>query len=165
MRNAAREVDFLGCDSGSCGCQLHQAAPETPGVRAVDVAEEVYFARGVPHTLGGQVLLDGQLYGTNSEGTVSADFLTGEIHWQADGGPGAVLYADGHLYIHFESGEVALVEATPEGYREKSRFTPPDPPEHLLGPREMAWAYPVVANGRLYIRDLGTLWCYDIKAR
>jgi hypothetical protein len=28
---------------------------------------------------------------------------------------------------------------------------------------EKAWAYPVVANGRLYIRDLGTLWCYDIK--
>ena len=27
-----------------------------------------------------------------------------------------------------------------------------------------AWAYPVVANGRLYIRDLGTLWCYDIRA-
>jgi outer membrane protein assembly factor BamB len=28
---------------------------------------------------------------------------------------------------------------------------------------EKAWAYPVVANGRLYIRDLGTLWCYDVK--
>jgi len=28
---------------------------------------------------------------------------------------------------------------------------------------EKAWAYPVVANGRLYIRDLGTLWCYDIR--
>ena len=27
-----------------------------------------------------------------------------------------------------------------------------------------AWAYPVVANGRLYVRDMGVLWCYDIKA-
>jgi hypothetical protein len=27
-----------------------------------------------------------------------------------------------------------------------------------------AWAYPVVANGRLYIRDLDTMWCYDIQA-
>ena len=26
-----------------------------------------------------------------------------------------------------------------------------------------AWAYPVVANGRLYVRDLGMLWCFDIK--
>ena len=63
--------------------------------------------------------------------------------------------------MHGENGDVALVEATPEAYREKGRFTPPDPPKHSS--REMAWAYPVVANGRLYIRDLGTLWCYDVK--
>jgi outer membrane protein assembly factor BamB len=30
---------------------------------------------------------------------------------------------------------------------------------------EKAWEYPVVANGRLYVRDVGTLWCYDVKAR
>jgi hypothetical protein len=54
-----------------------------------------------------------------------------------------------------------LVEATPEGYREKGRFTPPDQPERG---RSKAWAYPVVANGRLYIHDMGTLWCYDVKA-
>jgi hypothetical protein len=28
---------------------------------------------------------------------------------------------------------------------------------------EKSWVYPVVANGRLYIRDDGTLWCYDVK--
>jgi hypothetical protein len=58
-----------------------------------------------------------------------------------------------------------LVEASPAGFREHGRFAPPNPPEHLRGPREMAWAYPVVANGRLYIRDLGTLWSYDIADR
>jgi hypothetical protein len=26
-----------------------------------------------------------------------------------------------------------------------------------------AWEYPVVANGRLHVRDVGTLWCYDVK--
>ena len=59
-----------------------------------------------------------------------------------------------------------MVEATPEGYREKGRFTPPDQPKHKqAGPySEKAFAYPVIANGRLYIRDLGTLWAYDIKA-
>jgi outer membrane protein assembly factor BamB len=129
-------------------------------------AEEVYFERSVPNTLGGQVLLNGYLYGTNPEGAVCAEFLTGKVVWQSKGvGPGAVLYADGHLYIHGESGEVAMIEATPEAYREKGRFTPPDKPEHPRGPREMAWAYPVVANGRLYIRDLGTLWAYDVKGQ
>ncbi len=128
-------------------------------------AEEVYFARGVPNSMGGQVLLDGDLYGTNPDGPVSVDFLTGEVNWQADGGPGAALLADGRFYFHLESGEVRLVEATPEEYREKGRFTPPGPPARRNGDREMAWVYPVVANGRLYLRDLGTLWCYDIAAR
>jgi hypothetical protein len=55
---------------------------------------------------------------------------------------------------------VALVEATPEAYREKGRFTPPDAP-NVGQPR--AWAYPVVANGRLYIRDADVVWCYDVR--
>jgi outer membrane protein assembly factor BamB len=127
-------------------------------------AEEVYFERAVPNTLGGQVLLDGYLYGTNSEGMAASEFLTGKLAWQAQtGGPGAVLYADGRFYVHFENGDVALVEATTEAYREKGRFTPPNQPEHPRGPREAAWAHPVLANGRLYIRDLGTLWCYDVR--
>jgi len=130
-------------------------------------AEEVYFERDVPNTLGGQVLLAGYLYGTNPKGMVSAEFTTGKIKWQEQGvGPGAVLYADGRLYVHGENGDVALVEATPEAYREKGRFTPPRQPKHVSGGGsrdEHAWAYPVVANGRLYIRDLGTLWCYDVK--
>ena len=71
-----------------------------------------------------------------------------------------MLYADGNLYLHGENGEVALVEATPDGYHERGRFTPEDPPDRG---DSKAWAYPVVANGRLYIRDMGTLWCYDVK--
>ncbi len=129
-------------------------------------AEEVYFERAVPNTLGGQILLDGYLYGTNADGMVAAEYLTGKIAWQHDnGGAGAVLYADGRFYLHFESGEMALVDATPDGYSEVGRFTPPRQPEHPRGPREASWAHPVVANGRLYIRDLGTLWCYDVSAK
>ncbi len=144
------------------GGALVQLHPAKGGV----TAEEVYFERAVPNTLGGQILLDGVLYGTNSKGMTASDFLTGKTKWQAeDGGPGAVLYADGHFYVHGEDGAVALVEATPEAHREKGRFTPPDPPKRIHGAREAAWAYPVVANGRLYIRDLGTLWCYDVKGR
>ena len=142
---------------GGALVQLHATAG---GVSA----EEVYFERSVPNTLGGQVLLDGYLYGTNSDGMVAADFLTGKLAWQAkDGGGGAVLYADGRFYVHYESGDVALVEATSEAYHEVGHFTPPKQPEHPRGPREAAWAHPVVANGRLYIRDLGTLWCYDVS--
>src|SRR5437899_7397126 len=98
--------------------QLHATAD---GVSA----EEVYFERDVPNTLGGQVLLAGYLYGTNPKGAVCAEFVTGKIKWQSPGvGPGAVTYADGNLYLHGENGDVALVEATPAADREKGRLTP-----------------------------------------
>ena len=66
------------------------------------------------------------------------------------------------LYETLEGAEPLFprVEATPEAYREKGRFSPPEQPERG---KSQAWAYPVVANGRLYIRDLGALWSYDIK--
>ncbi len=127
-------------------------------------AEQVYFERGLPNNIGGAVLLGGYLYGTTGEGLVCAEFTTGKVKWQDKCvGPGAVCFAEGRLYIHGENGQVALVEATPEAYREKGRFTPPEQPKHDRGAMEKAWAYPAVANGRLYIRDVGTLWCYDIK--
>ncbi|MBL8210036.1 MAG: PQQ-like beta-propeller repeat protein [Bryobacterales bacterium] len=143
------------------GAGLVQLHPVSDGVKA----EEVYFERDAPNTLGGQVLLDGVLYGTNQQGLTAIDFLTGKTKWKdATTGPGAVLYAEGNLYVHTESNEVLLVEASPEAYREKGRFQPPAGPKHTRN-REVAWTYPALANGRLYIRDLGTLWCYDVRAR
>ena len=71
--------------------------------------------------------------------------------------------ADGRLYLHAERGDVALLEPTPEAYREKGRFSPPDQPTRL-NQMEKAWAYPVIADGRLYLRDQNSLWCYDVKA-
>ncbi len=130
-------------------------------------AEQVYFERGLPSSIGGSVLVGDHLYGTGGEGLVAVEFTTGKVKWQAESiGRGSVAYADGLLYLHGENGDVALVEATPQAYHEKGRFTPPaQPKRNKLGPfPEKAWAYPVIANGRLYIRDIGTLWAYDIKA-
>ena len=131
-------------------------------------AEKVYFKRGLPNNMGGSVLVGEYLYGTSDTEMAAVEFTTGEVKWHAEsiGASGSVAYADGHLYIHGTNGEVALVEATPEAYREKGRFTPPTQPKHRrLGPMpERSWTYPAIANGRLYIRELGTLWAYDIKA-
>jgi hypothetical protein len=63
------------------------------------------------------------------------------------------------LYLHGENGDVALVQATPDGYHEAGRFSPPNQPDRG---QPKAWAYPVISNARLYIRDLDMLRCYDI---
>lgn len=124
-------------------------------------AEEVYFSKSLPTSIGGAVEVDGFLYGTTGQGLVCADFATGDIKWQERGvGAGAVCYAEGRLYVHSEKDDVALVVASPDGYQEKGRFTLPDQPDRG---RAQAWCYPVVANGKLYLRDLGVLWCYDVR--
>jgi outer membrane protein assembly factor BamB len=126
-------------------------------------ASEVYFQPKLPTAIGGAVDVGGYLYGTNTAGLMCAEFATGEVKWQDKCvGAGSVCEAEGRLYVHGEKGDVALVEVTPEGYQEKGRFSLPDQPDRVKN-RSQAWAYPVISSGRLYVRDLGVLWCYDVK--
>jgi len=128
-------------------------------------ASEVYFNTKLPTAIGGAVLVGDYLYGTAGQALLCVQFTSGRVQWEDRSvAPGAVCYADRRLYLHGENGQVALVEATSEGYREKGRFMPPNPPPRGASGSK-AWAYPVVANGRLWIRDLGVLWCYDVRDR
>jgi outer membrane protein assembly factor BamB len=123
--------------------------------------EPGYFTAKLPTAIGGVVKVGDNMYGTTSEALLCFDFASGTVKWKERAiGAASLCYADGALYLHGENGEVALVEAKPDAYELKGHFTPPDQPDRG---QAKAWAYPVVANGRLYIRDLACLWCYDIK--
>ncbi len=103
------------------------------------------------------------LFGTTAQSLLCFDATTGALKWEDRAiGAASLCHAGGLLFLHGENGTVALVEPSPEGYREKGRFTPPDAPAKSA-PMEKSWAYPVVANGRLYLRDHGTLWCYNVR--
>ncbi|MFN3649804.1 MAG: PQQ-binding-like beta-propeller repeat protein [Armatimonadota bacterium] len=124
-------------------------------------AEEVYFTRDMKNKHGGMVLVDGYLYGFDDPGTLTCvEFKTGETKWQnrSVGGNGSVVYADGNLYCRSQSGPVALVEANPSQYVEKGRFEP-------QRSNKNAWAHPVIAGGKLLLRDQDFMLCYDVKAR
>jgi outer membrane protein assembly factor BamB len=127
------------------------------------VAEEVFFEAKMPSAIGGVVRVGDFLYGTTAQAMLCLEFATGRLKWEERAlGAASLAYADGRLYLHGENGEVALVEPTPEGYREHGRFTPPNQPERLA-PMERAWTYPAIAHGRLYLRDHAALWCYDLR--
>ena len=155
--------DSVYCGALGVGGAMVQLKPDANGTKA----EQVYFIRGLPNGIGGAVVIGDHIYGTEAgRGLVAAEFATGKVKWKADNfGWGSVAAADGLLYFHFIDGDLVLVEASPESFREKGRFTPPNQPKKKqAGPfPEGAFAYPVIANGKLYIRDLGTLWAYDIK--
>ena len=159
----ARGEQVYGGALGIGGGMVHLKA-SAEGVSA----EQVYFKRGLPNGMGGAVVIGDYLYGTEvTQKLVAVEFTTGKVMWEKENfGWGSVASADGLLFVHLISGEIALVEATPAGFRDKGRFAPPNQPKKKQVGQypEGAFAYPVIANGRLYIRDLGTLWAYDVKA-
>jgi outer membrane protein assembly factor BamB len=128
--------------------------------------EEVWTSKPLQISIGGVVLVDGYLYGTNGKELLCVEFLTGTVKWQNPCvGTASLCAADGDLYVRGDGGSfqvkpsiVALVEATPAGYKEKGRFEQPD-----RSTKRPAWPYPVVSEGQLYLRDMGVLLCYDVK--
>jgi outer membrane protein assembly factor BamB len=127
-------------------------------------AEEVYFTTRMQNHHGGMIVVDGCLYGANGGnggGFLSClDFQTGEILWRDRDAPkGSMASADGRLYYRTEEGAVLLIEPNREQYTERGRFEQPDRSE------SPAWTHPVVANGKLYIRDQDLLFCYDIMMK
>jgi outer membrane protein assembly factor BamB len=125
--------------------------------------EKLYSNKDMQDHHGGVIYLDGNIYGhSDSKGWVCQEMITGKIKWSDKGvGKGSIAYADGHFYLRSEgkNGTIALIEASPDGYKEHGRFDQPDRSD------KQAWPHPVIANGKLYIRDMETLLCYDIKAK
>jgi outer membrane protein assembly factor BamB len=134
-------------------------------------AEEVWFTdKQMRNHHGGVILLDGYLYGANggNEGgyLTCLDFKTGKVMWDERDKPnrrgvskGSVALADGRVYYRQEDGTMILFEPNPKKYVERGRFSQPD------RSKAPAWSHPVVANGKLYLRDQDVLFCYEIKAK
>jgi outer membrane protein assembly factor BamB len=132
-------------------------------------AEEVWFSKSMENHHGGVILHDGALFGANGGNgggyLACLDFKTGEVLWNEKDSDkrrvtkGSVAFADGRIYYRTEEGPIVLIEPSRKEYLERGRF---DQPERTDKP---AWAHPVVANGKLYIRDQDTLFCYDVKAK
>jgi outer membrane protein assembly factor BamB len=141
------------------GCNLFRVSGGQGGKFSV---KQVYANKDLTNHHGGVVRVGDYVYGTDERQLVCMDLKTGKVKWKDRSvGKGSIVYADGNLYVRSEGNEgtVALVEATPEGYREKGRFDQPNRTS------EQSWAHPVVAEGKLYLRDQDSLFCYDVKAK
>ena len=132
-------------------------------------AEEVWFSKSMENHHGGVILHDGALFGANGGNgggyMACLDFKTGEVLWNERDSDkrrvtkGSVAFADGRIYYRTEEGPIVLIEPSRKEYLERGRFAQPERTD------KPAWAHPVVVNGKLYIRDQDTLFCYDVKAK
>ena len=117
---------------------------------------------------GTPILLEGHLYGSSGEKSgsallVSVERDTGKVNWSVPRlRRSTLLYVDGHFVVLTEYGELLLIEATPEEYREKARVTLRDPEsgDQLL--RYPAWSPPVLSHGLLVLRGERRLVVLDL---
>jgi outer membrane protein assembly factor BamB len=152
--------DLVFVTSGyGVGCNLFRIASSGASFKA----DQVYANKNMVNHHGGVVLVGQHLYGySDAKGWACMTFDKGDMVWSDKAlGKGSIAYADGHLYLRSEGtrGTVALIEASPSGYREKGRFDQPERSE------KEAWPHPVIADGQLYLRDQDKLFCYDVKAK
>ena len=108
------------------------------------------------------MLVGDHIYGDSDDQGIPfcAELLTGNVVWKQRGsgrGSATVVAADGHLYVRFADGTLALVKADPAGYQETSAFKIPG-----SGSRP-SWAHMVILDGRLYLRENDAILCYDIR--
>lgn len=145
---------FISSDYGNGGGLVEIKA----GDKGV-TAQEIYFTKDMRNHHSSSVLIGDYLYGYSSSILTAMRFDTGEVAWRDRSvGKGSLVFADGHLYCLSENGVVGLVEATPEGYREKGRF-------RIAQDSLPTWTHPVVAGGRLYLRDQDTIYAYDVRQK
>ena len=137
------------------GCALLEIKRNGNGFRA----EEIYFNQNMKNHHSSSILVGGVLYGYSSAILTALRFDTGEVLWKNRSvGKGSLVYAEGHLYCFSQNGVVGLVEASPEEYREKGRFSIP---QGSLP----TWSHPVISDGRLYLRDQDDLYSFDIREK
>ncbi|MDP3070468.1 MAG: PQQ-like beta-propeller repeat protein [Opitutaceae bacterium] len=124
----------------------------------------VYENKVAKNHHGGFVKIGEYLYGHGDPQWVCQNFKTGEEVWSSRAlGKGAIGAAGGMLYCLDENnGTVVLAEASPAGWSEKGRFKL-DPQTKIRASSGKIWTHPVIANGKLYLRDQDLIYCYDVK--
>jgi outer membrane protein assembly factor BamB len=150
-----------GYETGAALIELSKAQPS--GI----AAKERYFlpSQVFQNHHGNMVLEDGVVYaghGHNRGFPIAIELATGKVLWgpvrNAGQGSAAVAFAEKRLYMRYDKGLMLLVETSPEGYRERGSFQIPDV-------ERPSWSHPVIANGRLLLREQDRIHAYDLRAR
>ena len=145
---------FLSSDYGT-GAALLALTAEGNRVNA----REVYFTNEMRNHHASSVLVGDHLYGFSSSILTAMHFDTGKVAWRDRSvGKGSVVVADGRLYLFSENGVVGLADINPAQYVERGRF-------QLRTGSLPTWSHPVVAGGKLYLRDQDSIYAYDVTAR
>ena len=110
------------------------------------------------------VLVDGYLYGYSGQSTRNkgqfkcVELVSGKEMWSTDEiGQGTCSYVDDHLICLDLKGNLFLVKANSSSFQKVTEIE-----KAIEGVKSLAWTSPVIANGKLYLRYMQQLICYDL---
>jgi outer membrane protein assembly factor BamB len=147
------------------GCRLVEIQANGDGKQK---ASQVYANRNMSNHHGGVVKVGDYLYGySENGGWMCQEFKTGKVVWKESGklGKGCLTCADDRLYLYSEdNGTCVLIEPSSDGWKEHGRFKVPQ--QTKLGRKGgHIWTHPVVANGRLFLRDQDLIFAFDVRTK
>ncbi len=135
------------------------------GTAMIDVAhngdgswteKERWISRFLKPSFNDFVVCGDAAYGFDNRALTCIDLQTGQKHWKGGryGSGQVLLLADQRvLLVLSEEGEAVLVAADPSAHHELGRF------QAIQG---KTWNHPVIAHGRLYIRNSEEFVCYEL---
>lgn len=142
------------------GCVLLNLKPTGDSFRVSEEWESLGGRSVLRQEWQTSALIDGYLYGFDNVGSAGAvshftciNAATGERMWQQlRFGKGNLIAADGKLFLTTTKGELIVVQASPDSYKELGR-------QQLIDFTRQA---PALAGGLLYVRDDKEVVCLEL---
>ena len=157
-RESGDDYVFISSGYGK-GCALLRVGKDEDGKPSV---EQVYKNNVMLNQFGSSVFYGDHLYGFSEAYLVCMKFRMDKRRsvkpeWkERDFNRGSLMLAGEQFIVLGEKGNVALVDPSPDGFKERARFRIDS---------DRCWTMPCVAHGRLYIRDEENIYCYDLQAK
>ncbi|MFL5240929.1 MAG: PQQ-binding-like beta-propeller repeat protein [Gemmataceae bacterium] len=148
--------DYVFLSSGyGKGCVLLEITPDSEGSPQ---PHRVYEHNRMRNHFCTSIRQGDHLYGFDQMDLVCMNVRTGDIIWREKGlrsfRKGSLGLADGCLFVLGETGTLTLADATPSGYRGKATIRISE---------NKCWTAPIVAEGKIYVRDESQIVCLNLK--
>jgi len=138
------------------------------GCEALKVTQSGYTVLWKSNVMEAQhsdpILIDGYIYGYSGESSRNngqfkcIELLTGKEMWSTNEiGQGTTTFVDGHLICQDIKGNLFLIKPNPSAFAKIGEIK-----SAIEDVKNPAWTVPVVANGKLYLRYMQQLVCYEL---
>jgi outer membrane protein assembly factor BamB len=138
---------FVSANNGAGSLLLEVSGTET---------EEIFQSAAMKNDWSSSVYFDGHIYGFSLASLNCISVGDGQRQWGRRGlGKGSLILVGDKLIVLSDTGVLAMVEASPEGFRELGS---------LQAIQGRSWTAPSYANGRIYVRNHEEMACFELES-